>query len=153
MPDFESFAHSKNEVTYPASCHCGKSRFTVTIPPLDTISITSCNCSICAINGYLNIYPLRKNIAFQSPYEELGSYVFASQTRVHKFCKTCGTSLLVDFENAEDESSKKHNAVNVWPSALCKDHERHANGKQVRTLKDVDISKLDIQHFDGKNLL
>jgi len=113
MPNFQVFVNPKNEATYPASCHCGKSRFTITIPSLDTTTVTSCNCSICQINGYLNVYPLRKNVSFQSPYEELGSYVFASQTRVHKFCRICGTSLLIDFGRAEEESLREHCAVNV----------------------------------------
>lgn len=113
MPDFQAFINPRNEVTYPASCHCGKSRFTITIPSLDTITVTSCNCSICQINGYLNVYPLRKNVSFQSPYEELGSYAFASQTLVHKFCRTCGTSLLIDFGRAEEEGMGEHYAVNV----------------------------------------
>ena len=113
MPDFQAYVNPKNEVTYPASCHCGKSRFTITIPSLDTITVTSCNCSICEINGYLNIQPLRKNVSFQSPYEELGSYSYASQTLVHKFCRTCGTSLLIDFGRAEEEGLREHYAVNV----------------------------------------
>jgi hypothetical protein len=113
MPNFQVFVNPKNEATYPASCHCGKSRFTITIPSLDTTTVTSCNCSICQINGYLNVYPLRKNVSFQSPYEELGSYAFASQTRVHKFCGTCGTSLLIDFGRAEEEGLREHCAVNV----------------------------------------
>jgi hypothetical protein len=113
MPDFEAFLNPKSEVTYPASCHCGKSRFTVTMPSLETITATSCNCSICEINGYLNVYPLRKNVVFQSQYDELGSYAFGPQTRVHKFCKTCGTSLLIDFEKAEYELIRPFFAVNV----------------------------------------
>ena len=113
MPDFQVYVNPKNEVTYPASCHCGKSRFTITIPSLDTITVTSCNCSICEINGYLNVQPLRKNVSFQSPYEELGSYTFASQTLVHKFCRTCGTSLMIDFGRAEEEGLREHCAVNV----------------------------------------
>jgi hypothetical protein len=113
MADLQVFVNPKNEVTYPASCHCGKSRFTITIPSLDTTTVTSCNCSICQINGYLNVYPLCKNVSFQSSYEELGSYAFASQTLVHKFCRTCGTSLLIDFGRAEEEGVREHYAVNV----------------------------------------
>jgi hypothetical protein len=113
MSDLQAFVNPKNEVTYPASCHCGKSRFTITIPSLDTITVTSCNCSICQVNGYLNVYPLCKNVSFESPYEELGSYAFASQTLVHKFCRTCGTSLLIDFGRAEEEGVREHYAVNV----------------------------------------
>lgn len=128
MPDLQVFVNPKNEVTYPASCHCGKSRFTITIPSLDTTTVTSCNCSICQINGYLNVYPLRKNVSFQSPYEELGSYAFASQTLVHKFCRTCGTSLLIDFGRAEEEGVREHYAVNVQKS-----HPNHVIGRNANS--------------------
>lgn len=113
MLDFEAFLQPKNEVTYSASCHCGESRFTVTMPSLDTISVVSCNCSICEINGYLNVYPLRKNVVFQSSYDDLGSYTFGNETRTHKFCRHCGTTLLIDFEKAEYEPVKSLLAVNV----------------------------------------
>jgi hypothetical protein len=117
MPDFEAFLHPKNEATYPAICHCCKSRFTVPMPSLDTASDTasvmSCNCSICEINGYLNVYLLRKNVIFQSSYDDLGSCVFGNQTRVQKFRKTCGTSLLTDFEKAEYDPVQSLLAVNV----------------------------------------
>jgi hypothetical protein len=85
------------------------------MPSLDTISVASCNCSICEINGYLNVYPLRKNVAFQSSYDDLGSYAFGNQTRVHKFCKKCGTSLLIDLEKAEYEPVRPLLAVNALP--------------------------------------
>ena len=85
MPDFQVYVNPKNEVTYPASCHCGKSRFTVTIPSLDTIMVTSCNCSICQINGYLNIHPLRKNVSFQSPGIVSSFLALRAQEQVEKF--------------------------------------------------------------------
>ncbi len=112
MADFKLFAEATNKATYPCSCHCGKSTFTTKMSPLDTIKIASCNCSICAINGYLNVYPLRKDVEWQSGFDELGSYRFAGQTRAHKFCKTCGTSLIIDFDKV-DESFRQHVALNV----------------------------------------
>jgi hypothetical protein len=113
MPDFESFANPRSKATYRASCHCGKGRFAVTMPSSDTVRVISCNCSICEINAYLNVYPFRQDVVFESPYEELGSYRFAGHTRVHKFCRACGTSLLIDFDKADEEPLRKHVAVNV----------------------------------------
>jgi hypothetical protein len=115
MPDFNAYVHPESEITYHGSCHCGKTRFTVTMPPLDTVTASACNCSICTVNGYLNVHPLRKNVVFASPYDELGSYVFGSKSNVHKFCKTCGTSLLIDLENSVYEPLREHYAVNVRP--------------------------------------
>jgi len=135
MPDFKVFSEPDpaHEVTYSAGCHCGKTNFTVTMPSLDKIKTASCNCSICEINGYLNVYPLRKNVNFQSGFEDLGSYRFGTETRAHKFCKTCGTSLMIDFDKTESTELRNQVAVNV------------------RVLKDVDVSKLDIETFNGKS--
>jgi len=135
MPDFKVFSEPDpaHEVTYSASCHCGKTKFTVTMPSVDKIKIVSCNCSICEINGYLNVYPLRKNVKFQSGFEDLGSYRFGSETCAHKFCKTCGTSLMIDLDKKKSMELQNHVVVNV------------------RVLKDVDVSKLDIENLDGKS--
>ena len=83
------------------------------MPPLETIEVCSCNCSICEKNGYLNVYPLRENVVFQSGYDDLGSYRFGQETRQHLFCKKCGTSLIIDFDKAREEELRKHVAVNV----------------------------------------
>ena len=83
------------------------------MPPLETIKVCSCNCSICEKNGYLSVYPLRENVVFQSGYDDLGSYRFGEETRQHLFCKKCGTSLIIDFDKAREEELRKHVAVNV----------------------------------------
>ena len=112
-PDFKVYFGAAEEVTYPACCHCGKIRFMVTMPPLDTLDVVSCNCSICAINGYLNVYPLRTKVVFQSGLDDLASYRYGKETRAHKFCKTCGTSLLIDLDRVAHEGLKKHMVINV----------------------------------------
>ena len=48
--------------------------------------------------------------------ENLGSYRFNSTKSNHKFCKTCGSSLLIDFERphqGEKDPAKDIMAVNV----------------------------------------
>jgi hypothetical protein len=45
--------------TYPASCHCGLIRFSVTLGPgLDEVEVMDCNCSICRRLGYLLVCTL-----------------------------------------------------------------------------------------------
>ena len=47
-------------------------------------------------NGYLMVYPKRENVALHSGYDHLKSYRFASKRFEHKFCSTCGSSVLGD---------------------------------------------------------
>lgn len=54
---------------YHASCHCQLVRYTVTLsPPLHDIEswVVECNCSICARNGYLNVYVQNDCIQFET---------------------------------------------------------------------------------------
>jgi hypothetical protein len=54
---------------YQASCHCQLVRYNVTLsPPLDDIGswVVECNCSICARNGYLNVYVQNECVEFET---------------------------------------------------------------------------------------
>lgn len=59
---------SDDSSTYKGSCHCGKISYTATIsPPLESgHEVVSCNCSICARNGYLFVYLKNDAIKFHS---------------------------------------------------------------------------------------
>jgi hypothetical protein len=141
------------ETTHKANCHCGAVRYTVTLPqPFPEYKINQCNCSICEKNGYLLVYPIRRDLVFTqgmfsgklasciprvsfcSPlfpglfvvadglyvgYDNLSEYYFGSNDKAHKFCKTCGSSILIDFKMIErgvtDDPEKDHLAVNVSP--------------------------------------
>ena len=148
--------------TYKASCHCGAVRFTVALPvPFPEYEINRCNCSVCTKNGYLLVYPTRKDVVFSQGtniscrlsafdwknfstsfldvlapshfslnekeitstigYENLANYLFGAKKKPHKFCKTCGTSILIDFkrmEYGETDPEKDNLAVNVSSAAL-----------------------------------
>jgi|SRR5882762_3328075 len=84
--------------SYPANCHCGAVTFTVQIPTLTDHIINSCSCSICTYNGYLCVYPERKDVIFHTGYDHLRSYFFGDKHGAHKFCPTCGSSVLIDFD-------------------------------------------------------
>jgi hypothetical protein len=50
-------------------------------------------------------------------YKNLGSHVFNTKTKPHKFCKSCGSSILVDFERIKlgetDDPARDVLTVNV----------------------------------------
>jgi hypothetical protein len=121
--------------THAASCHCGAVEFTVTLEsPFPKYPVNKCNCSICFQNGYLLVYPCRRDIVFLkgestffsflndlvvtrfSGYDNLGSYAFNTKTKSHMFCKTCGSSIGIDFQRpaqGETDPAKDELAINV----------------------------------------
>ena len=60
-----SSAQPEHEIWYEANCHCGAIKYAIKLPPLESMEIMSCNCSICTKNGYLNVYTKRKDIVFE----------------------------------------------------------------------------------------
>jgi len=98
--------------SYAANCHCGAVKFTVKIPSLTDHKVMSCNCSQCTRNGYLMIYPERKNVVFHSGYDNLIPHPVLHRN-VHKFCATCGSSILGEaIANVKDDE-KDCVAINV----------------------------------------
>lgn len=92
-------AGAGSELTpYPGNCHCGAVRYTVRIPSLTDSDhkVNNCNCSICVRIGYLFVYPEREQLTFHTGYEHLRSYFFGNKKRAHKFCPTCGSSVLYE---------------------------------------------------------
>ncbi|KAJ7711035.1 glutathione-dependent formaldehyde-activating, GFA, partial [Mycena olivaceomarginata] len=73
-------------IEYRGNCHCGAFRFTFRTPPLEQVFI--CNCSICSRNGY--IFGCCKG----DENSTLRSYHFGKGMLEHKFCPTCGTSVM-----------------------------------------------------------
>ncbi|KAH7120771.1 Mss4-like protein, partial [Dendryphion nanum] len=87
---------------YHASCHCQLVRYTVTLsPPLEDMEswVVECNCSICARNGYLNVYVQNECIEFEGiglESELIEKYRFGKQRVQHYFCSRCGSSLMAE---------------------------------------------------------
>ena len=101
----ESFQEALNAlplITMTGGCHCGAVRFKVSHPSLEPqttcqVPVSKCNCSICERNGYLSIYPERKDIEWLNGWEEMKNYRFGKEDRDHKFCSVCGSSVCIDF--------------------------------------------------------
>jgi len=86
-----------NLTHYKANCHCGTVTYTVNIPSLTDQKVISCTCSICSVNGYLNVHAERQEVIFRSGYDHLKTYAFGKMRMWHKFCPTCGSSVMVDL--------------------------------------------------------
>ncbi len=50
----------------------------------------SCNCSICAMTGYLHLIVDKPHFRLLKGEENLTLYTFNTRTAKHLFCKTCG---------------------------------------------------------------
>ncbi len=113
--------------TYNGSCHCGAVTFSL---ESEIEKVIECNCSHCARKGFLLHFVPGTQFTLLSGEENLTEYRFNKMHIAHLFCKTCGVQC---FGKATNQEGVETVAVNV------------------RTLPDLDISALTIEHFDGKN--
>ncbi|MCJ1393793.1 hypothetical protein MMC18_006669 [Xylographa bjoerkii] len=123
------------ETQLDGSCHCSATAFKVLNGPLDAIPdyhpTHSYICSICTRNGYLLIYPLREELEWIHGSEKPKVYRFGTETKEHKLCGECGSSVLVDF--------------------MGKHHVEDIVGVNVRIMKGVEVDKLKLDFKDGRN--
>lgn len=74
--------------TYTGGCHCGAVRFEVEAPP--QLVVHECNCSICAMTGFLHLIVPGSRFRLTSGEAALTEYRFNTGTARHFFCRTCG---------------------------------------------------------------
>jgi hypothetical protein len=111
--------------TYDGGCHCGRIRFRVQ-GPLDEIS--DCNCSMCAKKGILHWIVAPERFELLSGAEDIATYTFNTGVARHTFCRHCG---IHPFYTPRSDPDK----VDV----------------NARCLDDVDLSKVRVRTFDGRN--
>ncbi|KAJ7827631.1 Mss4-like protein [Mycena olivaceomarginata] len=118
-------------IEYRGNCHCGAFKFKLRVSELN--EALSCNCSICSKNGYLWTFPERDQFTVVKGDESttLKSYRFGKQTIMHKFCPTCGTSVM---------QARMPN---------CTDARIPIMGINIRTLEGVDVDSLKVNAFEG----
>jgi len=73
---------------YQGSCHCGAITFEVEAP--DDVEVENCNCSICAMTGFLHLIVPLRNFRVITGEANLTTYIFNTGVAKHTFCKTCG---------------------------------------------------------------
>jgi len=69
-------------------CHCGSVQFEVEAPA--DIKATKCNCSICAMCGFLHLFVSNKDFRLISGEDSLTTYTFNTGVAKHSFCSLCG---------------------------------------------------------------
>ena len=76
-------------VEIEGGCHCRAVRFTARVegPPVPALD---CNCSVCAMTGFLHIVVPHGDFELLSGREALTSYRFGTGTAEHLFCRHCG---------------------------------------------------------------
>lgn len=114
--------------TYTGGCHCGEVRFEV---QAQLAPIISCNCSICAKTGSLLAFAPVDAFKLLQGEGALSDYQFNKKRVHHLFCKTCG---IRSFGRGKAPDGSEMVAINV------------------RCLEGVDVSTLELTHFDGKGL-
>jgi hypothetical protein len=105
--------------TYRGNCHCGAFVYEVKLPEIT--SYTECNCSICRKKGYAYLIPNQLDIV-KGSVDELSSYTFNEGRFVHRFCRNCGTGVLVsspektiiNVSEYTQNSKPKFSAPRVW---------------------------------------
>lgn len=75
-------------VRHRGGCHCGAVQFTVEAPA--DLVVEACNCSICAMSGFLHLIVNRDAFALESGEDALQDYRFGTGTARHLFCRRCG---------------------------------------------------------------
>jgi hypothetical protein len=80
---------SEAETTWRGGgCHCGAVRFEAALP--ETVEAQTCNCSICAMTGFLHVIVPESRFRVVQGSEHLTRYTFNTHTARHLFCDVCG---------------------------------------------------------------
>lgn len=69
-------------------CHCGAVRFSAGVEA--PVELLDCNCSICAMSGYLHLIVPHERFTLLQGDEALSMYSFGTGAARHLFCKHCG---------------------------------------------------------------
>ena len=75
-------------VTHRGGCHCGAVAFEVDAPA--ELEVSDCNCSICAMTGYLHVIVPKERFRLLRGAEALALYTFNTGVARHLFCRHCG---------------------------------------------------------------
>ncbi|KAF2967896.1 hypothetical protein GQX73_g5722 [Xylaria multiplex] len=124
--------------TYRGNCHCAAFVYEISLPEIKQAS--ECNCSICYKKSTIWVFPKPSDVKFvKGDSSALTNYNFNNKQKTHKFCSTCGVSLMV---------------VGYLRPLETGENRAPDNGFNIRTFQhgQIDVWKLDIKTFDGSAL-
>jgi hypothetical protein len=75
-------------VTHRGGCHCRRVRFEVDAPA--DLVVQDCNCSLCAMTGFLHLIVPASRFRLVAGADELTEYTFNTGVAKHRFCRVCG---------------------------------------------------------------
>jgi hypothetical protein len=105
------------KASIPASaigqCHCAAIRFRVL---LDHRRIVECNCSICAMRGYLHYIVPEADVEFLAGKDTLQTYTFNTHTAQHYFCAKCGIAPIYRPRSHPDDYSVNFRCLDLAPA-------------------------------------
>ncbi|MBS0365908.1 MAG: GFA family protein [Proteobacteria bacterium] len=113
-------------VRHSGGCHCRRVRFHVLAPA--RLAVSECNCSICAMSGYLHLIVPQSRFTLDSGAEALTTYRFNTGMAQHLFCSVCGVKSFYIPRSHPDGVS-----VNA------------------RCLDGATIAGMDVKSFDGQH--
>lgn len=107
-------------------CHCGAVRWEAETD--DAIVADACNCSICAMTGFLHVIVPAARFRLLTDPGALSTYTFNTGIAKHLFCKTCGIKSFYVPRSNPDGYSLNLNCMNR-----------------------ADFRSIEIRPFDGQN--
>lgn len=111
--------------SHRGSCHCGRVKFEL---QGKIGSVVSCNCSLCSLKAALWHGTDDAHFKILAGEDDLLLYQFGTMTARHYSCRHCGVSTF----------SHPRIAPAAWVV-------------NVRCLDGVDVSRLEVHEFDGRN--
>ncbi|KAJ2985193.1 hypothetical protein NUW58_g3570 [Xylaria curta] len=120
---------------YRGNCHCAAFVYEITLPEIKQAA--ECNCSICYKKAAIWVFPKPSDVKFvKGDPSALTDYNFNKRQYTHKFCPTCGVSLMVVGHRTPPKAGEEK-----LPD----------NGFNLRTFQhgQVDAWKLETKSFDG----
>ncbi|KAI0159728.1 glutathione-dependent formaldehyde-activating enzyme [Xylariaceae sp. FL1272] len=125
--------------TYRANCHCAAYIYEVTLPTITNPS--QCNCSICYKKGAVWVFPKPSDVKFvKGDPKTMTEYTFGKKAFTHKFCPTCGNSIMVVGHLVQPKPGEE---------------KEMENGINVRLFQhgQVDLWSIPLKKFDGANII
>lgn len=116
-------------------CHCKAVRFAAVLPNAPVPAL-ACNCSICAMTGFVHIIVPHEGFTLLSGAEALTSYRFGTGAAEHLFCNRCGVKSFYQPRSHPQAWSVNANCLD-GPPALAIEQFDGRNWEQAKAALDA----------------